>query len=211
MSNGLILKMIMKYKRTTITLFLMLLLIQIITVACTQTNDNRDERFVTFIADPVSDDLQFYWRNDTGKIIRSIENLKVYVESKNMKLRFATNGGMYDKQRNPLGLFIQNERLFKPLDTADGNGNFYMKPNGVFYITNDKKATVCKTEDFVSSRNIKYATQSGPMLVIDGQIHPQFRQGSQNVNIRNGVGILPDGKVLFAMSKKEINFYDFAL
>lgn len=87
---------------------------------------------------------------------------------------------------------------------------FYLKPNGVFYITTDDVALVCKSTDFANNGNIKYATQSGPMLVIDGQIHPAFKENSTHLNIRNGVGILPDNKVLFAMSKKEISFYDFA-
>jgi uncharacterized protein YigE (DUF2233 family) len=69
---------------------------------------------------------------------------------------------------------------------------------------------ICTTTDFINNGQINYATQSGPMLVIDGEIHPIFKEGSKNLNIRNGVGILPDKKVVFAMSKKEINFYDFA-
>ena len=48
------------------------------------------------------------------------------------------------------------------------------------------------------------------MLIIDGQIHSAFKAGSTNLNIRNGVGILPNNKVVFAMSKTAINFYDFA-
>ena len=67
-----------------------------------------------------------------------------------------------------------------------------------------------QTTDFKDNGEIKYATQSGPMLVIDGQVHSSFKDGSTNLNIRNGVGILPDNKVIFAMSKTEINFYDFA-
>jgi uncharacterized protein YigE (DUF2233 family) len=66
------------------------------------------------------------------------------------------------------------------------------------------------TGQFLKKEMIKYATQSGPMLIIDGQIHPAFKAGSTNVNIRNGVGILPDGRVIFAMSKTAVNFYDFA-
>jgi uncharacterized protein YigE (DUF2233 family) len=48
------------------------------------------------------------------------------------------------------------------------------------------------------------------MLVIDGKIHPDFKQGSINLNIRNGVGVLPNNSLVFVMSKKEINLYDFA-
>jgi len=151
-----------------------------------------------------------YWKNDKGEKLKSIQNLKTYVESKNLRLLFAMNGGMFNKDFSPQGLFIQNKKTLVFLDTADGSGNFYLKPNGVFYITADNIPFVCKTSDFTDNGKIKYATQSGPMLVINGQIHSSFRAGSTNLNIRNGVGILPDNRVVFAMSKTEINFYDFA-
>lgn len=82
-------------------------------------------------------------------------------------------------------------------------------PNGVFYIKKDNFPIICKTTDYIETE-VKSATQSGPMLVIAGQINTSFKKGSVNLNIRNGVGILPDNKLIFAMSKKEINFYDFA-
>lgn len=119
------------------------------------------------------------------------------------------NGGMFRKDNSPQGLFVEDGKTIAPLDIADGNGNFYLKPNGVFYISKNNVAAISTTQDFRNG-NIRYATQSGPMLVTGGQIHPAFKEGSANVNIRNGVGILPDGKVVFAMSKTEINFYDFA-
>lgn len=49
------------------------------------------------------------------------------------------------------------------------------------------------------------------MLLINGKIHSAFKKGSTNFHIRNGVGILPDNRVIFAMSKSKVNFYDFAL
>jgi uncharacterized protein YigE (DUF2233 family) len=136
--------------------------------------------------------------------------LKNFVESKGSKLVFAMNGGMYNRDLSPQGLFIQNQKILVNLDTSNGKGNFYLKPNGVFYLTTENIPYVCKTTDFVNNGNVKFATQSEPMLVIDGQIHDTFKEGSANLNIRNGVGILPDNRVVFAMSKKEINFYDFA-
>lgn len=117
--------------------------------------------------------------------------------------------GMYLNEKSPLGLFIQEQQTLKPLDTTSGNGNFYLKPNGVFYTTKENKAFICNTEDFSSKNNIQYATQSRPLLLIDNKIHKAFKQGSSYVNIRNGVGILPYNKVLFVMSKKEVNLYDF--
>ena len=85
-----------------------------------------------------------------------------------------------------------------------------MQPNGILSITKEGKPTICKTDDFVSDKGIKYATQSGPMLVSEGIMNSKFNKGSSNVHIRNGVGVLPNGSLLFAISKQEINFYDFA-
>ena len=169
-----------------------------------------DDQILAYTVDTEIQDLQLYWKNDSGEILGSIQNLKTYVESKNQTLVFAMNGGMYMQNSKPLGLFIQDGKIQKNINTADGNGNFYLKPNGVFYITTNNVPFVCTTTDFADNGNIKYATQSGPMLVIDGEIHSAFKEGSPNLNIRNGVGILPDNKVVFAMSKTKINFYDFA-
>ena len=85
-----------------------------------------------------------------------------------------------------------------------------MKPNGIFYLLNDYTPGICETEFFDEKQDILYATQSGPLLLLDGEIHPRFMKGSSNIHIRNGVGILPNGNLIFAMSKVKINFYDFA-
>jgi len=105
---------------------------------------------------------------------------------------------------------VEEQRVVTPLDTAAGVGNFYLKPNGVFYITIDKQAVVCPTTAFRKANKVRFATQSGPLLVVDGQIHPAFSAASKNLNIRNGVGILPNGNVLLAMSKEKVNFFEFA-
>lgn len=169
-----------------------------------------DTSMISYQVDLQKQDFRLYWKDDKGQIISSIGNLKTWLGTKDQKLVFAMNAGMFKPDHSPQGLFIQDEKLLAALDTTSGEGNFYLKPNGVFYTTTDNNAGICKTEDFKDNKQIRYATQSGPMLVIDGQIHPVFKKGSVNLNIRNGVGILPDNKVLFAMSKKEINLYDFA-
>lgn len=179
-------------------------------IAFKTSGKSIDEKILAYTVDPKTQDLQLYWKNENAEILKSIQNLKDYVESRKLTLVFAMNGGMYNKDFSPQGLFIQNKKAFSKLDTLSGTGNFYLKPNGVFYITTDNVPFVCKTTDFVSNSNIKFATQSGPMLVINGQIHASLKEGSSNLNIRNGVGILPNNKVVFAISKKEINFYDFA-
>ena len=178
--------------------------------AFTQKEKTSDERFISYTADTKKQDPKLYWKDDKQQNFKSILNLKIWLEKNNKNLVFAMNAGMYKEDNSPLGLFIENKKVMSPLNTKSGNGNFYLKPNGVFYITTDNTPFICSTHDFINNEKIKYATQSGPMLVIDGKIHPEFKEGSKNVNIRNGVGILPDNRIIFAMSKSEINLYDFA-
>jgi uncharacterized protein YigE (DUF2233 family) len=154
--------------------------------------------------------FRMYWKNENDEIIRSIQNLKDYLFRRNEELVFAMNGGMYMENRHPLGLFIEDGVVKRKLNEAKGTGNFYLMPNGVFYIRSNGEGYICKTSDFALNETIVYATQSGPMLVVEGKINSAFTKGSSNVNIRNGVGILPDNKIIFAISKSEVNLYDFA-
>ncbi|AZI34436.1 hypothetical protein EIB73_06100 [Kaistella carnis] len=190
----------------------MLLLILVIAgiFAYSQKLKVEDDQFVYYIVDTKKQEIILYWKDNKKNNFKSIQNLKNWVEKDNKRLVFAMNGGMYKQDNSPQGLFIENKRQITPLDTTNGNGNFYLKPNGVFYITMDNLPAICNASKLSNKLNIKYATQSGPMLVINGQIHSAFKEGSTNLNIRNGVGILPDNKVVFIMSKSEINFYDFA-
>ena len=170
----------------------------------------EDNRFISYVADTKKQPFQLYWKNDQGKPFRSIASLKEWLGRNKKRLVFAMNAGMYKPDGSPQGLFIENGIVRTPIDTSSGSGNFYLKPNGIFYTTKDGTPRICKTPAFVNNGTVRYATQSGPLLVIDDQIHPAFNKTSVNLNVRNGVGILPGNKILFAMSKKEINFYEFA-
>jgi uncharacterized protein YigE (DUF2233 family) len=199
----------LKTQRILIAIFLILLMSM--TFFFLRKKDNIDDnRFISYFINPKEQNIQFYWKNDSNENFRSIGNLQYWLAKKNKKLIFAMNAGMYKKDNSPQGLYIENHTILAEIDTINGNGNFYLKPNGIFYLTNDNTPKICKTTNFIDNGNIKYATQSGPMLVINGQIHPAFIKGSSNINIRNGVGILSNNRVFFAMSKREINFYDFA-
>lgn len=178
----------------------------------TNLSAQHRQSIVFYIADPETEDVRFYWRDSSNNIIGDLVNLVDMLKLKTGRdISMAMNGGMYNKDQSPQGLYIENGRVLSPIDTAiSGYGNFYMQPNGIFYITKDKRARVSTSKDFVLSNKVLYATQSGPMLVINGEMNDHFIKGSKNLNIRNGVGILSDGKILFAISKQEINFYDFA-
>lgn len=170
-----------------------------------------EERFISYTVNPKQQAISMHWKDGRGKPYGSIANLLVGLSQQKKGVVFAMNGGMYMQDQTPLGLYIERGQTLQLLNTKNANGNFYLKPNGVFYLTDSNKAVVCKTENFKANKHIRYATQSGPMLLIDGAVHPAFKQGSTNVNVRNGVGVLPDGKVVFAMSKTAVNFYDFAM
>lgn len=175
-----------------------------------QFSEDKDSDFVSYTVNPEKESVQLFWKNDQLEIFGSIQKLKSWLSTNQKELVFAMNGGMYKKDQSPQGLFIQNGISKSPIDTSNGNGNFYLKPNGIFYISSSKKAFVVATEDFNPNKSIEFATQSGPMLVINGAIHKAFNKNSTNLNIRNGVGILPNNEILFAMSTKEVNFYEFA-
>jgi uncharacterized protein YigE (DUF2233 family) len=204
------LKYLLNFKKSILAVMMLLATLPPL-IAFTEKRQPNEASIISYSVDPKKQDLQLFWKNDKGEVLKNFQNLKSYVERKNKKLLFAMNGGMYKQGGVPQGLYIEQSKTLSPLDTMSGDGNFYLKPNGIFYITADHIAVVCQTSDFKPDKNISYATQSGPMLVNDGSIHSAFKEGSKNLNIRNGVGILPDGRILFAISEKEINFYDFAL
>ncbi len=193
------------------TIWGILLVIPLLTAAFPYFEALPDPRILSYTVDPKQEQVELFWKDDAGDILNSLSRLKEYAEGSGRKLVFAMNGGMYMEDRTPLGLFIQNQQQIKRLNEATGKGNFYLMPNGVFYITTDHVPVICTTGEFKEKKDkILHATQSGPMLVIAGQLHPAFVKGSKNMHIRNGVGVLPDDRLVFAMSRTEVNFYDFA-
>ena len=126
------------------------------------------------------------------------------------------NGGMYRSDSRPVGLYIEDGRELAPVNTISLTGapsqipNFYKKPNGVFYL-GDNEAGILETGSFLAERpSAKYATQSGPMLVIDGAIHPAFIVGSTDRKPRNGVGVSSPTEVHFVITNGWVNFHEFA-
>ncbi len=176
----------------------------------TSKNQPGEERFISYQIDPEKQQLKLYWKDDQQQIFGSILRLQSWLASHRQRLVFGMNGGMYKTDQSPLGLFIENGKQHAPLNSRHAGGNFYLQPNGVFFLTDKNLPVICTTQTFSNSGNIKYATQSGPMLVTNGDINPAFTPDSKNLNIRNGAGILSGNKVVFAMSKVPVSFYEFA-
>lgn len=168
-------------------------------------------RFASRIVDPAREHVQLYWKDGHGDVLGNIGALATLLATRQQRMLFAMNGGMYMEDQRPLGLFIEDGDTVRPLIARrKGEGNFYMQPNGVLGLTASGRAFVCTTAACARQRNVRYATQSGPMLLVDGRINALFKQGSANLNIRNGVGIRPNGELVFSISTEPVNFYDFA-
>jgi uncharacterized protein YigE (DUF2233 family) len=167
-----------------------------------------DSSFVVCTADLRQYEVRLYWRAPDGDVFGSFGRLKEAPEGS--RLAFAMNAGMYHEDRSPVGLYVENGKELKAANTRNGPGNFHLKPNGVFYVQG-RQAGVLETGTYLK-RKIRpdYATQSGPMLVIDGQIHPQFSEQSTSRKIRNGVGVKGRDTVVFAISEDPVTFSTFA-
>jgi len=118
------------------------------------------------------------------------------------------NAGMFHPDHSPVGLQIIDGTVFNSLNMDDGQGNFFLKPNGVFAI-GVQGAVVQVTEKFDVSKSWRHATQSGPLLLQGGEYHPKIKPDSPNLHIRNGVCV-SDGVVHFVISDEPVRFYDLA-
>ncbi len=125
------------------------------------------------------------------------------------RLAFALNGGMFHPDYKPVGLYIEDGRELVRANTRPGPGNFHLKPNGIFYAGEDE-AGVLETSAFLRKKpNALYATQSGPMLVVDGKLHPRIAKANVSAKARDGVCVRGAGDVLFAISEGEVPFDTF--
>jgi len=159
--------------------------------------------------------LDLHWRDpQTGQPFGNIETLRQWAAARGQRLLFAANAGIYDHKFAPLGLHVENGRTVVPLNMAHGNpnsGNFSLLPNGVFAIYPDGHAAVRTSEAFkAEGRRAQWATQSGPMLLIDGKLNEQFIDDSSSLKWRSGVCARTPTEVVFAVSEAPVNFHTFA-
>lgn len=172
--------------------------------------DYRDHAYVACEFDPRVDDIRLFHADAAGEPYRQFSRLKDAVEQRGDILLFAMNAGMYDDNNAPIGLYVEGGVERKPANTNDGPGNFHLKPNGVFFVGKGE-AGVLETGAYLEAANdVLYATQSGPLLVIDGAIHPKFLENSDSIKRRNGVGVTRGGRVIFVIADEPVTFHEFA-
>lgn len=157
------------------------------------------------------DDLRLFLADGEGRPLGTFERVEEALRPEGRRLGFAMNAGMYHPDRRPVGLYRENGRDLAPLVGTAGPGNFGMLPNGVFCIGEDGFSVVETRAYAAAPPGCRFATQSGPMLVIDGALHPRFLPDSDSRFVRNGVGVSPDGlRAVFAISDRPVTFHEFA-
>jgi uncharacterized protein YigE (DUF2233 family) len=165
--------------------------------------------FTAITVDTRAEHLELFLNDDQGASFRRLHRLDAWLKSQNRQLRFAMNAGMFEPDLSPVGLFVAHGRELKPLNLADGRGNFFLKPNGVFYLTAAGPGIVRSTKYSERAAEVLLATQSGPLLLEGGVINPAFGPASKSKHIRNGVGVRGT-EAIFVISNEPVTFYEFA-
>ncbi|MGL4674885.1 MAG: phosphodiester glycosidase family protein [Wohlfahrtiimonas sp.] len=162
------------------------------------------------------DALQLFWKQpNVDQAYQSFNGLSKTLAKQKKNIVFAINSGIFSQDQSPLGWHVENGIKLQALNQVtrkDATGNFSLIPNGVFFIDQSGKHYVLETDQFLKDQNkynITYATQSGPMLIIDGKMHPKFFPSSDSLKYRSGVCV-KDNKTYFAVTQNPINFYYFA-
>ena len=155
--------------------------------------------------------IRTYWKRPNGKPYGTLWSLVRAMKAEGKRPLLAMNAGMFKEDRSPLGLYVEEGKELVGPDTADNpEGNFYMKPNGVFYVAGGR-AAIMETGRFVKEKpRADFATQSGPMLVIDGAVHPKISPRGISRFVRNGVGVRDAHTVVFAISRRRVTFGQLA-
>ncbi len=153
--------------------------------------------------------LEMFWEDGVDDDPR-FSSLRSMIDEHDGQLTFATNGGMFDIDGDPIGLYIEDGVEMKSINQKSGYGNFHLEPNGVFYLTDEGAAVVITSEYLDIEEKVNFATQSGPMLVVDGKINESFTEGSENLHIRSGVCAVTQDELVFIISNERVNFFEFA-
>ena len=171
----------------------------------------RDVPFTVAWIDREKAELELFWKDERGVPFVNFSRLDSWLQDRGKTLVVATNSGIYAEDRTPLGLHIAGGEELRALNPhKGGKGNFALKPNGVFYI-DAAGAHIGTTEAYMEAMpKAQLAVQSGPMLVIDGVLHPKFNEESTSIHFRNGIGVLDEKHIALVISNLPVNFYTFA-
>jgi uncharacterized protein YigE (DUF2233 family) len=168
----------------------------------------EDVRFT--VCDPGRGRIELVAARRRETAVRNFADLELKLGRRAGSVAFAMNAGMYDDDGRPIGLAIVEGREVRYVNRRKGGGNFHLMPNGILQVHRDGRAEIVPTASWKPSGTVRLATQSGPMLVIGGRLHPAFEADGTSRHIRNGVGIAPNGRAIFVISEAPVSFGKFA-
>ncbi|KMK68682.1 phosphodiester glycosidase family protein [Puniceibacterium sp. IMCC21224] len=174
------------------------------------TLEHDGSRYTICRVDMAQDDLRLFLNDTSGKPFGQFSQVDAALRTQGERLAFAMNAGMYHNDRAPVGHYVEGGSEVMRVIPNAGPGNFGLLPNGILCIR-PGRADVIETLRYVDEAPAcTFATQSGPMLVIDGKLHPRFLVDSTSRYIRNGVGTSTDGQTaIFAISEQPVTFHQF--
>jgi len=178
--------------------------------ACTQRRF-EGTRFTVCKFDARIDTMRITYRDAAGRPLRKLAALERAMGADAATVRFAVNAGMFDEEGAPIGLFVADGREGHAINLKEGSGNFHLLPNGVFAQGADGRVHVVPSPRFAARVPApRWATQSGPMLVVDGKLHAKFDPDGESRLFRNGVGVSDPHTAWFAISEGGVSFGKFA-
>lgn len=155
--------------------------------------------------------VMLHYDGADGKPFGSVAKFDAAMKAAEKPVLIAMNAGMYHPDLSPVGLYVEDGKELSPLNQGSGKGNFFMKPNGVFLIGRNGEASIMTTDAYAAAHpDPLYATQSGPLLVINGEVNPRFEENGKSRFIRNGVGVIDPHTVVLAISRAPVSFGSFA-
>jgi uncharacterized protein YigE (DUF2233 family) len=119
-------------------------------------------------------DVRLFHTAPDGTVFGSFARIDEVLAGQGQALVFAMNAGMYHEDRAPVGLLVEGGVVRADIVTSEGPGNFGLLPNGVFCRYRNGRFAVVESRAFAASpQDCSDATQSGPMLVIGGELLPR--------------------------------------
>jgi uncharacterized protein YigE (DUF2233 family) len=156
------------------------------------------------VCDPGSGELKLFAASPKEQPLRSFADVARRIDAK--RVAFAMNAGMFDSDGRPIGLAIVEGQQVHAINLRKGSGNFHLLPNGVFLVRTNGRPEVVRSDAYKLSPDVRLATQSGPMLVINGKLHSKIDPDGESRNVRNGVGVTANGNALFVISDEPVSF-----
>ena len=144
---------------------------------------------------------------DSHGPLRSFARLKESLGPRARRLLFAMNAGMFDAAGAPVGLYVEDGAEKQAINRRSGPGNFHMLPNGIFAVDARGRVAIVPSPAWPPAGfAVRWATQSGPMLVVAGRLHPLIQADGVSRYIRNAVGVADPRTAWFVISDEPVSF-----